>query len=324
MSKALRLIKGLARPVVHLIKDLVRPVVSGIEKRQQKRKLLADLSNAKSGYAADLTEADVDLYISERFVRLPAHVTEKTDDPELVTVTINGKKIFWPAILPDRDLPWLFHEVFDDFTTNPSSYNNPELDYGNRKWVIDAGAAEGYFSIFALEKSPGALIIGVEPLPLMNKALLKTFASHERGKKAIVVSAALGIKQGWSDIQVDYEHICDSKLLLSTGEATSGESDLVSQCVPVTTLDQLAIQYSLGMGGLIKMDIEGYEMAALSGASHVLKEYKPALAIAVYHDLENARKCAEIIKVANSNYKIEFRGCYGYFEPPRPYMLFAT
>lgn len=86
----------------------------------------------------------------------------------------------------------------------------------------------------------------------------------------------------------------------------------------------LAIQYSLGTGGLIKMDIEGYEMAALSGASKVLKEYKPSLAIAVYHELENAKKCAEIIKAANSTYKIEFRGCYGYFEPPRPYLLFAT
>lgn len=308
---------------MHFIKNLVRPVVSGIEKRQMKKKMLTDLSNTKSGYAANLTEADVDLYISERFVRLPTHVTEKTDDPELVTVTINGKKIFWPAILPDRDLPWLFHEVFDDFTTNPSSYNNPELDYKNRKWVIDAGAAEGYFSIFALEKSPGALIIGVEPLPLMNKALLKTFTSHERGKKAIVVSAALGDKMGWSDIQVDYEHICDSKLLLSTEEAGSGVYDSSTQSVSVTTLDQLAIEHSLGAGGLIKMDIEGYEMAALSGASNILKEYKPALAIAVYHDLENARKCAEIIKAANSSYKIEFRGCYGYFEPPRPYMLFA-
>jgi FkbM family methyltransferase len=324
MSKALRFVKDIVRPVVHFIKDLVSPVVNGIEKRQLKGKLLADLSNAKSGYAGDLTEEDVDLYISERFVRLPTCVTEKTSDPELVTVTINERKIFWPAILPDIDLPWLFHEVFDDFTTNPSSYNYPKLDYGNRKWVIDAGAAEGYFSIFALEKSLGALIISVEPLPLMNTALLRTFASHESGKKAVVVSAALGDKPGWSDIQIDYEHICDSKLLSHTEEAAPPVSNSVTQRVPVTTLDQLAIQHSLGIGGLIKMDIEGYEMAALSGALNVLKEHKPALAIAVYHDLENARKCADIIKAANSSYKIEFRGCYGYFDPPRPYMLFAT
>ena len=71
------------------------------------------------------------------------------------------------------------------------------------------------------------------------------------------------------------------------------------------------------------MDIEGYEMTALSGALNVLKEYKPALAVAVYHDLENARTCAALIKGANPTYKIEFRGCYGYLDPPRPYMVFA-
>jgi len=323
MSKSLGIIKGLVRPAVRFIKHFLRPGLSEIEKKQIKEKLLMDLSNLKSGYAAYLSEKDIDLYITERQVRLPSSVTKKTSDSELVTVTVNGKKIFWPATLSDRDLPWLFHEVYDDFKTNPSSYNYPGLDYENRKWVIDAGAAEGYFSLFALEKSPDALFICIEPLPLMHKALAKTFADHERGKRVILVGAALGDMPGCSDMHVDYEHICDSKLTLPAGEADLAVSDSATQRVQVATIDQLAMQYSLGSGGLIKMDIEGYEMAALRGAVNVLKEYKPALAIAVYHNLDNARRCAEIIKAANSSYKIEFRGCYGYFEPPRPYMLFA-
>lgn len=322
MSKSLRLIKGLARPVVHLIKDLVRPVVSRIKKRQMKGKLLADLSNAKSEYAVELTEKDVDLYVAERFARMPTHLTEKTDDPELVTVTINGKKIFWPAILPDRDLPWIFHEVFDDFNTNPSSYDHPSINFKNRKWVLDAGAAEGYFSVFSLLNSP-ALVIAVEPLTLMRPALKTTLDLHANGRETIIVTAALADKPGWSEIQVDYDHICDSKLPSTASVADSSAMNLVTERVTVTTIDQLALQYSLGASGLIKMDIEGYEMAALSGAVSLMKDCKPALAIAVYHDIENARKCADIIKAANSSYKIEFRGCYGYFDPPRPYMVFA-
>ena len=112
---------------LRFLKNFIRPVATEMNKRQLKGKLLADLSDANSGY--DFTEEDVDLYVAERFVRLPTHVTEKSNDPELVTVTINGRKIFWPETLPDCDLPWLFHEVFDEFTTNPSSYNLPELDY---------------------------------------------------------------------------------------------------------------------------------------------------------------------------------------------------
>ncbi len=157
----------------------------------------------------------------------------------------------------------------------------------------------------------------------MKTALMRTLSSYPNGENAIVVSAALGDKPGWSEIQVDYEHVCDSRLVPHTIEFALIASNPVTQRVPITTLDQLATQYSLGGDGLIKMDIEGYEMAALSGAVNLMKNYKPALAIAVYHEFENALKCADIIKAANSSYKIGFRGCYGYFDPPRPYMVFA-
>ncbi|MFA6121747.1 MAG: FkbM family methyltransferase [Sideroxydans sp.] len=313
MSDILRFVKNLVRPAVYAIR-------SRQLRRQLRRKLQANLASANSGY--EFTDADIGLYVSEQFARLPACVTEGTESPELVTVNVNEKKIFWPASLSDRDLPWLYHEIFDDFTNNPSSYDHPELGYENREWIIDAGAAEGYFSIFALEKSPG-LLFCLEPLPIMKMALEKTLDSYSNEKRAKVISAALSDIPGWADIQVDDEHICDSKLISNTSAMPSAQSDTKIQRVPITTLDQLGIEQSLGKGGLIKMDIEGYEMAALSGAVNLMKNHKPALAVAVYHDLENAKKCAEIIKAANPAYKIEFRGCYGYFEPPRPYMVFA-
>ena len=71
------------------------------------------------------------------------------------------------------------------------------------------------------------------------------------------------------------------------------------------------------------MDIEGYEMKALEGAKQTLANDKPQLAIAVYHDYENALQCRNIILEANPTYKIEFRGMYAWFKPPRPYLLFA-
>jgi len=308
------------KKIIRYIKSLIRPKFNKIKKGQLRSRLLANLSNEKSGYSFDGN--DIELYLTEKFVTLPAAVTAKTDDAATITVTINGKEIYWPLSLSTRDLPWLYHEVFDDFATNPSSYNNPNFSFETKSWIIDAGAAEGYFSIFALENS-NAQLICIEPLFVMKSALEKTLLLHSNGKPTTIINAALSDEPGWADIQLDKEHVCDSKLMLATVEIAPLGSGLVAERVQVTTFDKLAIDHDLGMNGLIKMDIEGYEMAALTGAAKLMRNFKPALAVAVYHDLDNAKKCAEIIKAANPSYKIEFRGCYGYFEPPRPYMVFA-
>lgn len=311
------LFKNFVRPVLRVA---LRPLLTVVEKRKFKKTLVEELAKIDAGY--HFSKCDIDLYVQERFTGLHPVTIAATDDADIVQATIAGKDIYWPAMLPYKDLPWLYHEIFDKFNSNPSSYDHPAINFKNKKWIMDAGAAEGYFSIFSLLKST-ALLVVIEPLSLMRSALQSTLDLYAAGKETILVSAALSDKPGWSEIQVDYEHICDSTLSPVSGAAKLTSEKLVTERVAVSTIDELALQYGLCSDGMIKMDIEGYEMAALSGAVNLLKNYKPALAVAVYHDLENAKKCAEIIKAANPTYKIEFRGCYGYFDPPRPYMVFA-
>lgn len=301
-------------------KAAIRPALAGAQAYLMSRRLLSGLQNSASAY--DFSARDVELYAHERFCRLPDLALEPADEAGLLRATINGQSIFWPALLSHEDLPWLYHEVFDPFDDNPSSYDHPSLDYGHRKWIIDAGASEGYFSLFALGKSP-ARVIGVEPLSSMKRALMKTLAAHPRGKRATVESAALGRIPAWAELRVDAGHICDSKIVDAPILSQAAAGDMATERVPVTTVDVLAAKHFLAEGGLIKMDIEGGEMEALRGAAGTLKEFKPGLAIAIYHELDNALSCAEIIKAANPSYRIEFRGFYGYFAPPRPYMLFA-
>jgi FkbM family methyltransferase len=309
------------RKIFNFIKSLFRPVIHVIRKKQFRSKLLANLNTQNLAYS--FTKEDIELYVQEVFTPLQTLITKKNEDANLVTMTIDRTKIYWPASQSQRDLPWLFHEVFDNFKKNPSSYDNPNLAYETRSWIIDAGAAEGYFSIFALKKSSASLIC-IEPLPIMKIALEKTLSLYPNGKPSIVISSALSDKAGWADIQIDENHICDSKLVSTSSPVfEQGVSGSTSQRVPITTLDQIAIDRKLGVNGLIKMDIEGYEMLALTGAVNLMRNFKPALAVAVYHDLDNAKKCAEIIKTVNPAYRIEFRGFYGYFEPARPYMIFA-
>lgn len=307
------------RKVVFYLKAIIRPFILEVKRRRLKQKLLSAIG-VSSGYV--FSEKDVDLYVAEKFAQLPKISVAESDAPSLLKVTLGGKHIYWPSSLSTDDLPWLYHEIFDSYIENPSSYNHPGIGYKERKWVIDAGAAEGFFSVFALENSRGKVFC-IEPLAVMKPALERTLASYSGQERSMVITAALGEISGFSEIQIDSNHICDSKILLDVSPVERSENVSITEKVPVITIDQFVDQYSLGEGGVIKMDIEGYEMAALMGATNTMKRYKPALAIAVYHDLENAKKCAEIIMTANPQYKVEFRGYYGYFYPPRPYLVFA-
>lgn len=318
MNADLSKLKAVVRPLFNIV---LRPLLNIVRKRNLTKKILDTLASQQSKY--DFSKHDIELYVEEQFAPMrPLTVCPVENSVDLIKVTIEDKAIYWPTRLTTKDLPWLYHEIFDDFNINPSSYDHPLMDLQNKKWVMDAGAAEGYFSVFSLLNTR-ASIIAVEPLALMRPALKQTLDLYADGRENVIVSAALSDKLGRSEIQVDFDHICDSALSSTARVVDSSAANLVTESVAITTIDSLASEYSLGAKGLIKMDIEGYEMAALNGAVNLMKDHKPALAIAVYHDIENARECAAIIKAANPSYKIEFRGCYGYFDPPRPYMVFA-
>ena len=57
----------------------------------------------------------------------------------------------------------------------------------------------------------------------------------------------------------------------------------------------------------IKMDIEGEELEALKGGAEIIKNYKPKLAISVYHKLEDLVEIPRFIMNLDSTYKLYLR-----------------
>ena len=66
----------------------------------------------------------------------------------------------------------------------------------------------------------------------------------------------------------------------SVARADNGDRDLE---VSTITIDDFVKEKKLARVDFIKMDIEGAELSALKGAEETLREFKPKLAISIYH-----------------------------------------
>jgi hypothetical protein len=79
---------------------------------------------------------------------------------------------------------------------------------------------------------------------------------------------ALGVSNEAGELRFDSE-----------GGSGSAISPTGSNTIRVTTLDEVLA----GKVSMIKMDLEGWEIAALQGAKQLITAQSPVLAIAVYH-----------------------------------------
>ncbi|MCL2718134.1 MAG: FkbM family methyltransferase [Lachnospiraceae bacterium] len=89
------------------------------------------------------------------------------------------------------------------------------------------------------------------------------------------------------------------KLKFSGGEASGSKiSEKGKFTIDVVKIDDVIKEPIT----TIKMDVEGSEYYALNGCAQLIKEYKPKLAISVYHLPTDYRKIPLLIKELNPNY----------------------
>jgi hypothetical protein len=70
------------------------------------------------------------------------------------------------------------------------------------------------------------------------------------------------------------------------------------------SLDEWAVGHMIPRIDFIKADIEGAERNLLRGATRILQEFKPKLAICTYHLKDDPEVLENIILTANPGYKV--------------------
>lgn len=228
------------------------------------------------------------------------------DSQSYRTLKVREHLYCWPKMLDINALPYMHQEVFEPADTNPHAYECKDLYLKSGDICIDAGACEGFFTRYALEK--GAKVIVIEPVNVLAECLQHTFSEDIKTGNVSIYNVAIGSYTGQGHLSSDPTQVYESHLS-NTGEK-----------IDIVKLDDLIT----GKVDFIKMDIEGGEVDALYGAKNIIQQYKPKLSIAVYHEYENARKIIEFLQEICPNYTVLHRGIFTYGGvKPRPMMLYA-
>lgn len=135
--------------------------------------------------------------------------------------------------------------------------------------VFDVGASRGQFALFALHRFPSAHVTCFEPLPDATQVLERVLPQE----RVSIHPVALGAERSERDLHVSA--LDDSSSLLPIGSrqllAFPGTEETRTQRVAVGLLRDY-LNPEMSGSTLIKIDVQGFELAVLEGAGDALAQ----------------------------------------------------
>jgi FkbM family methyltransferase len=140
--------------------------------------------------------------------------------------------------------------------------------------VVDAGANEGWYSAFMARRvGANGLVLAVEPSPRERERLVRNLSINGL-TNVRVASEGLAADSGHALLHVaDPEHNGQNTLGSFVYKGVTGAQDVE---IRLERMDELAGKFGRRID-LIKMDVEGAELAALRGAEQILNESRPVI-----------------------------------------------
>jgi FkbM family methyltransferase len=163
---------------------------------------------------------------------------------------------------------------------------------------LHVGASDGRHSYVMTQVAPKATIYAIEPSAFSYQVLRMTVAWHNIGGQVTPVHAAVGDKPGEMLLVTPrkksgrmgraYAYVAESA---PEGKARPDLEDVGSelQPTPVVTLDGFCAERGIGHVDFIRMDIEGAELMALSGAEGILDRDRPSVLLEIHPAMLAAR-----------------------------------
>ncbi|WP_406814319.1 FkbM family methyltransferase [Mycobacterium sp. M23085] len=164
---------------------------------------------------------------------------------------------------------------------------------------VDVGADLGEFTIAMLASSRS--VIAVEPRPAQARNLASMFEAV--GAAVQVAAVALSDEPGTMTMRVVAAEPGRSTIEAGNALGDVNDGEIESIDVPVRRLDDLR----LADVGLIKIDVEGHEIAVLHGATETLTRHRPAIVVEA-EERHHANAVTEITGLLNG------LGYAGYFD----------
>lgn len=195
-------------------------------------------------------------------------------------------------------------------------YEIDVLSYMERlkKWsphmtAIDVGANIGNHSIFFgnfIAESIIAIEANKDVIPILKNNL------HNNCKKYKIYAVAAGSKQSVGSLESPSISKHNIGAMMVKVDSDKSHSIQGATMVKVTTIDRILENHINNCNnminvGLLKLDIEGMELAALKGAKHTIKLYKPEI-------LVEAQTKAHLDAINNylADFGYKIISCWGY------------
>jgi len=159
--------------------------------------------------------------------------------------------------------------------------------------VLDCGADIGTFTRSALNYG-AAMVVAIEPSPEKAPCLRRNFAGEIEAGRVILVHKGVWNEEG---------------SLTLYGDTMVTQHKGPGVVVPLTTIDKLVAELGLPRVDFIKMDIEGAEKPALSGASATIRKFHPRMSIATEHLPDDAVAIPRAVRAIAADYREQCGPC---------------